>query len=92
LVTEDVARVTPNGRPAVLAWQGDPEIQVTCSASGELRLESITVRAFQGIDLPRRWDDPEREPDDGPHEQLAAMFRRVKAAIYAWGEVMDHLV
>jgi len=49
------------------------------------------VSAFQGIDLPRRRDDAEREPDTHPHEQLGAMFARAKAALHAWGEVMDHL-
>jgi len=91
LVSEDVVRETEDGHHAVLAWQGDPELKVTCNALGELRLESISVSAFQGIDLPRTWDDPEREPDDDPHEQLTAMFERVRAALYAWGEVMDHL-
>lgn len=92
LVTADVPREVSKGHHAILAWQGDPEIHLTCTPVGELRLESITVHAFQGIDLPRRWDHPDREPDDEPHEQLAAMFRRVKAALHAWGEVMDHLV
>jgi hypothetical protein len=41
--------------------------------------------------LPCKWDDPDRESDDDPHEQLTAIFKRVKAALYAWGEVMDHL-
>lgn len=91
LVSEDVVRERPGEHDAILAWQGDPEIKVTCNALGELRLESISVSAFQAIELPRKWDDPEREPDDGPSEQLRAMFARVRAALYAWGEVMDHL-
>ena len=91
LVTEDVTRETPDGRIAILAWQGDPEVKLACNPNGELRLEAISVRAFQGIDLPRHWDDPERETDEGPYEELTAMFQRLKAALYAWGEVMDHL-
>ena len=91
LVTEDVTRETPDGLHAILAWQGDPELKVICSPAGELRLESISVHAFQGIDLPRRWDDTDREVDEHPHKQLSAMFQRVRAALYAWGEVMDHL-
>lgn len=90
LISEDAVRETPEGRLAILAWQGDPEAKITCNPLGELRLESLTVRAFQGIDLPRKWDDPEREPDEAPHAQLRAMFERVRAALYAWGEVMDH--
>lgn len=37
------------------------------------------------------WDDPEREPDDHRAEQLAAMFERVRAALHARTEVLDHL-
>lgn len=92
LVTEEITRETPDGRDAILAWQGDPEIKLTCTPDGELRLNAITVRAFQGLDLPRRWDDPDREPDEGPHEELTAMFQRLRTALYAWGEVMDNLV
>lgn len=91
LVSDDVVREDALGYQAVLAWQGEPEVKATCNARGELRLEAISVSAFQGIDLPRKWSDSEREPDDPPHEQLRAMFDRLKAALHAWGEVMDHL-
>ena len=91
LVSDDVVREIPGGQHAVLAWQGDPEVKATCNAAGELRVEAISVSAFQGIDLPRKWSDDEREPDEPPHEQLRAMFERLKAALHAWGEVMDHL-
>jgi hypothetical protein len=91
LVPEDLARELPDGQLAILAWQGGPEVKASCSPDGALRLESIKLSAFQLIELPRKWDSPEREPDDHPHAQLVAMFRRVKAALHAWGEVMDHL-
>jgi hypothetical protein len=92
LVTGDVFREAPSGFHAILAWQGEPELKVICTPAGELRLADISIRAFQGIDLPRRWGDTEGPADDDPHEQLSAMFNRVRAALYAWGEVMDHLV
>lgn len=91
LVSDDVAREDDLGNHAVLAWQGDPEVKASCNAIGELRLEAISVSAFQGIDLPRKWNNSDHEPDEDPHEQLTAMFERVRAALYAWGEVMDHL-
>jgi hypothetical protein len=91
LISEDVVRESADGYHAILGWQGDPEMKVTCNGLGELRLGSICVKAFQMIDLPRKWDDPEREADEDPHEQLRAMFARVRAALYAWAEVMDHL-
>jgi hypothetical protein len=89
LVSDDFVRETDAGFHAILAWQGDPEVKATCNALGELRLEAISVSAFQGIDLPRKWSDSEREPDEHPHEQLRAMFKRLRAALHAWGEVMD---
>jgi hypothetical protein len=91
LVSDDVVRPIPAGRHAVLAWQGDPVVKATCNARGELRLEEITVSAFQGIDLPRKWSDSAHDTDEPPDDQLRAMFDRLKAAIHAWGEVMDHL-
>ena len=33
LVSEDVVRESPDGYHAILAWQGDPEIKVTCNRS-----------------------------------------------------------
>lgn len=90
LVSDEAIRETTSGHLAVLAWQGDPEVKLVCGGGGELRLEAVSVHAFQGIDLPRRWSD-NREPDAHPHEQLAAMFGRVRAALHAWAEVTDHL-
>jgi hypothetical protein len=81
-----------NGGLGILAWQGEPTLKVTCDEDGGLRLASISLSAFQMIELPRIWDDPDREPDPNPASQLSAMFARVKAALHAWGEVMDHLV
>jgi hypothetical protein len=91
IVSDDVAREMPLGVRTVLAWQGDPEIKVRCNASGEVRLEAISISAFQGIDLPRKWDDPDRPEDEAPDEQLARMFQRLKPALHAWGEALDHL-
>jgi hypothetical protein len=90
VVPDEVVREAPDGRHAILAWQGDPEVKLTCGPGGLLRLEDLCVHAFQAIDLPRRWSD-DREPDEHPHAQLVAMFERVCAALHAWGEVMDHL-
>jgi len=92
VVSEDVAREIPGDGPAILAWQGDPEIKLRCTATGEVRLEQVRLAAFQAIDLPRQWDDPDRDDDADPYEQLAEMFERVEAGLHAWGEVADHLL
>ena len=91
IVSSDVMREAHGGH-AILSWQGDPEIRIRCIPGGELRLEQVEVHAFQGIDLPRHWDNPDRVHDEDPDEQLAAMFARVRAALFAWGEMVDHLV
>lgn len=54
-------------------------------------MQSVEVRAFQIVHLPRIWSDSSREPDPDPCMQLAAMFARVKAALFAWGDVMYQL-
>jgi hypothetical protein len=92
VVPEDNVREDNNGRLEILAWRGEPVIKAVCTAEGELKLESIQLSAWQAIELPRQWDDPEREPDEQPHRQLGEMFARVRSALHAWMEVMDHLV
>ncbi len=98
---EDVERIVPEemvraaahepGLPEILAWQGEPAIKTTCGADGELKVTGIELAAWQAIELPRVWDDPDREPDDDPADQLAGMFERVRAALHSWTEVLDHL-
>lgn len=92
LVPQETVQDLPDGRLAVLGWQGEPELDVTCDELGRLRLQAVRVDAFQLLDLPRNFSDSSREPDSGPEVQLDILFRRVKAAVYAWGEVMDHLL
>lgn len=87
LVTEDM--VEEDG--SILAWLGDPEIKATCDASGVLRLRDVSIAGFEILNVPRRWDDPDREEDAHPHDRLVLLCKRVKAALYAWGEVTDHL-
>jgi hypothetical protein len=77
---------------SIISWQGDPEVRLSCRPSGELRLESICVSAVQEIRLPRHWNDPQREPEAPPDEQLKAMFERVGLALDAWGKAITDLV
>ena len=91
LVDENAMRDLPDEELAVLAWLGEPEMEITCNEAGDLLLKSVSVSAFQMVGVPRTWDDPDRQPDDDSYPQLSAMFLRVKAALHAWREVMDHL-
>lgn len=91
LVPEEHFEEQDNGRFAILAWQGNPRAEVECSPDGDLLLRSLKLDAFQLLDLPRRWDDSEREPDELPDQKLRETFARVKASLYAWMEALDHL-
>jgi len=77
--------------PEILAWQSEPELNVLCSPTGELKLRGVEVATWQAIELPRKWDDSSRKPDKAPDAQLTAMFKRLRAAMNAWMEAMDHL-
>lgn len=91
LLPDEVVEVDGDGRLAILAWQGDPTVRLVCSPAGELRLSEVELSAWQAIDLPRRWDDPAREADEPPDAQIAGLLARVRASLFAWMEVVDHL-
>lgn len=93
LLPEEIVRESKRqgGPVEVLAWRGDPELEVTCGADGGLKLHGVKLAAWQGIDLPRQWDNSERKRDEHPAGHLRAMFARVKVALHAWMEAADHL-
>ena len=91
LTPEDSVQLDASGRMAVLAWQGEPLVHATCAAAGELKLECVEICAWQAIKLPRVLDDPDQLPDQGPTKQLADMLGRVRAALSAWMQALDHL-
>ena len=92
LLPKETVAEDAHGRLAVLAWQSDPVIKATCDAHGALLLEGVELAAWQSIHLPRIWDDPDREEDPPPDQDLARMFARIRGSLYAWMEALDHLV
>lgn len=91
LVPEEDVREGTDGRLEILAWQGEPIAKVACGPDGDLKLESVEISAWQAVELPRRWDDSDREPDEHPARQLDEMFNRIRAALHAWMQAVDHL-
>lgn len=85
-----VARTNRKGDLEILAWQGEPELEAVCNSEGILRLSGVSVSAWQALDLPRRFSDSDRQ-DPLPYRPLRKMFSRLKAALHAWSEVLDHL-
>jgi hypothetical protein len=90
LTPDEHVRESPDGSLEVLAWQGAPKVELSCATSGELQLEGVSVEAMQIMTLPRTLDSGEPS-DEGPEEQLRDMFHRVRAALVAWSESLDHL-
>ena len=78
--------------PSVVSWCQEPEIQLTCSASGQLYLLGVSLAAAQLIYLPRQWDDLQRRSDPDPQKQLAEFFRRLHAGLGTWQDALDELV
>jgi len=76
----------------VLSSRSEPAARLRCdSDSGRLYLTRVELSAWQGIDLPRRWDNPDREPDPWPEAQLADFAGRVRGALLVWGDCLGHL-
>ncbi len=93
VVTKERTRETDDGRLEVLAWRDEqPQLDVLCGPDGTLLLAGVSLHAWQAVDVPRRWDDPDRPQDDDPQEQLLALCNRVRAALHAWTQATDHLL
>jgi hypothetical protein len=90
LVPPPVIRESKTGRLRLLSMQEPPVVTATCQPNGELRLERIAMTGWQGLDLPRETYDEDPKPRERLYRQLVAMFARVKAALHAWMEVLDH--
>jgi hypothetical protein len=90
LLPDEVVRENRLGMTEVLGWQGSPTAKVVCQPGGELRLEGVEVAAMQIIELPRLIDNPD-ERDEGPEVELEELFGRVRAALMAWMQALDHL-
>jgi hypothetical protein len=79
-------------RIAVFASRSEPEAEVQPAADGRLSLTGVNLSAWEGINLPRQWDDPNREPDEDPYDQLADFVERVLEAMDEWNQSLVHLL
>lgn len=74
-----------------LCWRGEPEARLRCDPDGRLYLTGVYLAAWQGIDLPRQWDNPDREPDGWPEHTLTDFATRVRGALQEWEGCLMHL-
>lgn len=91
LLPEETWRANDMGMTEVLAWQSAPAVTTVCDPEGELRLEAVKTSAFQMIELPIVFDGDEGV-GERPQQQLAELFARVRAALLAWMQVLNHLL
>lgn len=91
LLAPEIAREGPNGRFEVLGWKGEPRVSAFVDARGETRFDGVSLSAWQSIQLPRVWDDPDRAEEEPVDAQLDRLAERLRAALHAWSEVTDHL-
>jgi hypothetical protein len=78
-------------KETTLFWRGDPEAQLRCSPDGQLYLTGVELPSWQGIELPRQWDSPDRPQDDDTEEQLESLFECVRASLQVWAECLPYL-
>ena len=72
-----------DGDEDMLGWHGIPEEVITFDAQGHTFLQAVSLRSWQGINLPRQWDDPEKADPD-PGEQLYQFATNIKQALGIW--------
>ncbi|MFQ5344042.1 MAG: hypothetical protein ACE5F6_21070 [Anaerolineae bacterium] len=99
-VTNVTARLEPllpiqsrgeKGGLVAFSWRSDPTAQFQCAPDGRLYLTGVELSAWQRIDLPRQWDDPDREQDPEPDAQLVDFAGRMRDALQVWEDSLRHL-
>ncbi len=85
------AHVVRNRDGAVLGWRGEPSVELRCGVGGELFLTGVEIEAWQAVELPRIWDDPERPRDPEVEPQLVDLAKRVRAALDVWADALRTL-
>ncbi|MBU0494989.1 MAG: hypothetical protein KKA73_20350 [Chloroflexi bacterium] len=71
--------------------RGQPHARVQCEPGGRLLLTGVELTAWQGIELPRQWDDPDREDDVDVDLELAEFLGRVSQALGEWAGCLAYL-
>jgi hypothetical protein len=91
LLPAEVPYFEDEGEETILFWRGDPEARLQCRPGGQLYLTGVELPSWQGIELHRQWDSPDRPQDDDTEEQLESLFEWVRASLEAWAECLPHL-
>jgi len=75
----------------VLSSHSYPEARLQCDPDGDLYLTGVYFSAWQGINLAREWDNPDRERDGWPEAELGEFTSRVRRALQEWEKSLEHI-
>ncbi len=65
-------------------WCGGPSGSFEVANAGEPMLTDVSMKSWQGLFLPRVWDDPERVRDPDPTEQVGELAARLGRTLRGW--------
>ena len=75
----------------LLFWRSNPVARLQCGPDGQLYLTGVELPSWQGIELPRQWDNPDRPRDRGTEAQLASLCAWLRASLQVWEDCLQHL-
>lgn len=67
------------------------EAIISFGPQGETYLQSVRLKAWQGINLPRQWDDPAKVDLD-PETWLFELAGQIQQAFELWMESLELLI
>lgn len=75
----------------MLAWHGSSEAVIAYDPQGHTFLQRVSLSSWQGITLPRQWDDPDKVGPN-PGEQLYQFAIKIRQALGIWQSSLVYLL
>jgi len=92
LLPAELPDVHEDSGAVLLFWRGNPVARLQCDPDGRLYLTGVELSAWQGIELSRHWDNPDRPRDYGTEAQLTSFCEWVRESLQVWRDCLRHFV
>jgi len=79
------------GNPSSYAWRGEPQAEISFGPQGQTYLQHVSLASWQGITLPRQWDDPDKVDPD-PEGLLNQLAMKIQHSLTHWEKSLIYLV